>query len=140
MEIKEQRPRLLSLRVVRFNAENTMVSSPAQEMQLQLSQDIEVGLGASPEPGQHLQAMVQVRLSAKALNNDQQPAGPYFEGVYEGKFEYPVGVQEVDVASKFETELYQYVLVAQAFPLAMSHFRKQLLAMGVDARKLPLGI
>jgi hypothetical protein len=35
---------------------------------------------------------------------------------------------------------YQYVLVAQAFPLAMTHFRRELQALGLDARQLPLGL
>jgi hypothetical protein len=37
-------------------------------------------------------------------------------------------------------ELFQYVLVAQAFPLAMTHFRREMQSMGFDARNLPLGL
>ena len=40
----------------------------------------------------------------------------------------------------FNHEEYQYVLVAQAFPLAMTHFRREMQSMGFDARELPLGI
>ena len=49
-------------------------------------------------------------------------------------------MQELDVVTRFDTEPYQYVLVAQVVPLAMTHFRRELQAMGVDARELPLGI
>ena len=84
--------------------------------------------------------MVNVQLHAKAVTDSGESAGPQFSGAYEGKFEYPEGVQESDVAVRFEAELYQYVLVAQVVPLAMTHFRRELQSMGVDARKLPLGI
>ena len=40
----------------------------------------------------------------------------------------------------FEQEPYQYMLVSQAFPLAMTHFRRELQSMGFDARSLPLGL
>jgi hypothetical protein len=48
-------------------------------------------------------------------------------------------VREEQVAARFATEPYQYVLVVQAVPLAMTHFRRELQAMGMDARELPLG-
>lgn len=140
MEVREQRPKLVSLRATSFHGENTALSSPPQKLQLELSQDIQLGLGVAPEPDKPLSAMVIVKLHAKAVNDSGEPAGPEFSGAYEGKFEYPEGVQESDVAVRFETEPYQYVLVAQVVPLAMTHFRRELQAMGVDASKLPLGI
>ncbi len=140
MEVKAQRPQLVSLRVTSFHGDNTALASPPQSLQLVLSQEIQLGLGISPEPGKRLLAMVNVQLHAKAVTDSGESAGPQFSGTYEGKFEYPEGVQESDVADRFEAELYQYVLVAQVVPLAMTHFRRELQAMGVDARKLPLGI
>lgn len=140
MEVRVQRPQLVSLRVTSFHGDNTALVSPPQSLQLELSQDIQLGLGVSTDPGKRLLAMVNVHLHAKAVTDSGGLAGPQFVGTYEGKFEYPEGVQETDVAARFETELYQYVLVAQVVPLAMTHFRRELQAMGVDARKLPLGI
>lgn len=140
MEVREQRPRLVSLRVTSFHGDNSALANPPQSLQLELSQDIQLGLGVSTDSVKRLLALVNVHLLAKAVTNSGELAGPQFAGAYEGKFEYPDGMQESDVAARFETELYQYVLVAQVVPLAMTHFRRELQAMGVDARELPLGI
>ena len=140
MEVRAQRPLLISLRVTSFNGENMALASPQQKLQLELLQDIQLGLSVAPESGKRLMAIVIVKLNAKAVTDSGEPAGPIFSGAYEGKFEYPEGIQESDVGARFETELYQYVLVAQVVPLAMTHFRRELQAMGVDASKLPLGI
>jgi hypothetical protein len=140
MEVRAQRPRLVSMRVVQFHGDNQAQANPPQSMQLSLAQDIQVGLGVSSDPRQRLLAVVSIRLTAKAVPQLEGATNPEFAGAYEGKFEYPEGVQEADVAAQFETEPYQYVLVAQVVPLAMTHFRRELQAMGVDARELPLGI
>jgi hypothetical protein len=140
MEVKAQRPRLVSMRVVQFHGENQVPANPPQAMQLSLGQDIQVGLGVSNDEQQRLLALVNIRLTAKAVPQVDGAINPEFCGTYEGKFEYPEGIQEADVATRFETEPYQYVLVVQVVPLAMTHFRRELQAMGVDARELPLGI
>lgn len=140
MEVRAQRPRLVSLRVTSFKGENTALASPRQPMQLVLSQDIKLGLGVATDSTKRLLAIVNVALHAIAVTESDEPAGPEFAGTYEGKFEYPEGEQESDIEARFETELHQYVLVAQVVPLAMSHFRRELQAMGVDASKLPLGL
>jgi len=140
MEVRAQRPRLMSMRVVQFHGENQVPASPPQAMQLSLGQDIQVGVGMSNGEQQRLLALVNIRLTAKAVPQVQGATNPEFFGTFEGKFEYPEGIQEADIATRFETEPYQYVLVAQVVPLAMSHFRRELQAMGVDARELPLGI
>lgn len=140
MEVRAQRPQLVSFRVTSFHGDNTALASPPQTLQLDLSQEIQLGLGVSPEASKRLLAMVNVQLQAKAVTDSGDSAGPQFIGAYEGRFEYPESVQESDVAARFEAELYQYVLVAQVVPLAMTHFRRELQAMGVDARRLPLGI
>lgn len=140
MEVRAQRPRLVSMRVIQFHGENTVVANPPQPMHLTLSQDIQVGLGVSTDPSQRMLAVVNVRLTAKTVPQLEGGANPEFSASYEGKFEYPEGVQESDVGARFDTEPYQYVLVAQVVPLAMTHFRRELQTMGVDARELPLGI
>lgn len=140
MEVRAHRPRLVSVRVTQFHGDNSGPAHPPQSMQLSLSQEIQVGLGVSTDPSQRMLAIVNVRLTAKTLPELAGVANPEFSGSYEGKFEYPEGVQESDIATRFDTEPYQYVLVAQVVPLAMTHFRRELQAMGVDARELPLGI
>lgn len=63
-----------------------------------------------------------------------------FEASYEARFVYPLEATEPEIATRFERESYQYTLVAQVFPLASSHFRREMLAMGLDGRNLPLGL
>jgi hypothetical protein len=140
MEVVEQRPRLVSLRVTRFQGDNSASAAAQQKLSLALKQEIEVGLGTSIHPNGLLMALVSVVLHATARTPDGADTGAVFEGRYEGKFEYPAGVTEEVVGPRFATEPYQYVLVAQVVPLAMTHFRRELQAMGLDARELPLGI
>lgn len=140
MEVRAQRPHLVSLRVTSFHGDNSALASPPQSLQLELSQDIQLGLVPPIDQEMRLLAMVNVQLHAKAVSDSGELAGPQFVGSYEGKFQYPEGIQESDVSVRFGTELYQYVLVAQVVPLAMTHFRRELQSMGVDARHLPLGI
>ena len=77
---------------------------------------------------------------AKALRDGKPDQTADFSGKYEAKFVYPPVAKESEIAPQFEQEPYQYVLVAQAFPLAMTHFRREMQAMGFDARQMPLGI
>jgi len=85
-------------------------------------------------------AIVKIELAAKAFQVDAPEQTADFSGKYEAKFVYPVEAKADEVAARFGDEPYQYVLAAQAFPLAMTHFRRELQAMGFDARDLPLGI
>ena len=140
MEVIEQRPRLMSLRVTHFNGDNAVPAHPPQPLKLELAQEIEVGLGSSVAPGGPLLALVKVTLRANATTPEGAATGAEFEGRYEGKFEYPADVKEEQIAARFATESYQYVLVAQVVPLTMTHFRRELQAMGLDARELPLGL
>jgi len=140
MEVRAQRPCLVSMRVLRFHGENQVPASPPQAMQLSLGQDIQVGLCMSNDEQQRLLALVNICITAKVVPQVEGATNPEFFGTYEGKFEYPEGMLEADVATRFQAEPYQYVLVAQVVPLAMTHFRRELQAMGVDARELPLGI
>ncbi len=135
------RPTLQSLRVLAFSGYNPGEATGAR-MQLELNQEIEVALAVPAAPGTApLQAVVLVRLKARALaeSGASEPLAE-FAGEYEGRFQYAADVQEPAVSSLIEQHDYQYVLVAQAFPLAMTHFRRELQSMGVDARELPLGL
>lgn len=140
MDVVEQRPRLVSLRVTQFRGDNSAPAPAPQKLSLELKQDIEVGLGTSANAEGPLLALVNVVLHATAKAPDGTDTGAFFEGRYEGKFEYPAGVTEELIGPRFATEPYQYVLVAQVVPLAMTHFRRELQAMGLDARELPLGL
>jgi hypothetical protein len=140
MEVIEQRPRLVSLRVTQFRGDNSAPAYPPQPLKLELTQDIEVGLGTSDEAEGPLLALVKVMLMAQTSTPDGVSTGAEFVGHYEGKFEYPNGLKEEQIAARFAAEPYQYVLVAQVVPLAMTHFRRELQAMGLDARELPLGL
>lgn len=132
------RPTLRSLRVVAFSGNNpgeAMVAST----QLELSQEIEVALAVPAEAGAPLQAVVQIKLKAHTLPN-QGSATAECAGEYEGRFLYAADAHEQNATAWIEQHDYQYVLVAQAFPLAMTHFRRELQSMGIDARELPLGL
>lgn len=135
------RPTLRSLRVTAFSGRNPAEAKGAG-MHLELHQEIEVALAVPTTPETApLQAVVHVRLHARALNEPETTqAAAEFRGEYEGRFTYAAGVQENAVVSWIEQHDYQYGLVAQAFPLAMTHFRRELQSMGVDARELPLGL
>ena len=87
-----------------------------------------------------LHAVVKIDLLAKATKTSASDQKAEFNAGYEAKFEYPAGVTEAEVLPQLDKEFYQYMLVAQAFPLAMTHFRREMQSMGFDARDLPLGI
>ncbi len=140
MEIASLRPKLMSLRATSFHGENKAASSGKEPWRIELTQTIEVGLAVTQSPAVALQAVVKIDLVAqasKAVSKDQKAE---FSGSYEAKFDYPAEVTEEKIVPLFDQEAYQYVLVAQAFPLAMTHFRREMQAMGFDASELPLGI
>ncbi|HEX5786232.1 MAG TPA: hypothetical protein VFY35_15995 [Burkholderiaceae bacterium] len=111
----------------------------APSAQLELAQEIEVALAVPATAGAPLQAVVLIRLKAHALPL-QGSANAEFAGEYEGRFLYPADVAEPDITPWIEQHDYQYGLVAQVFPLSMTHFRRELQSMGIDARELPLGL
>ncbi|WP_309678941.1 hypothetical protein [Polaromonas sp.] len=140
MEIASLRPKLVSLRATSFHGENKAVSSGNEPWNIQLTQTIEVGLGAAKDVAAPLQAIVKIDLLAKASKAGAEDQLAEFSGSYEARFDYPATATEAQILPLFEHEPYQYVLVAQAFPLAMTHFRREMQSMGFDARELPLGI
>ncbi len=140
MEVISLRPKLMSFRATSFHGENKVASSGKEPWNIQLTQTIEVGLAAAQTPATTLQAVVKIDLVAHASKPDAKDQKAEFSGSYEAKFDYPPSATEAQIIPLFDQEPYQYVLVAQAFPLAMTHFRREMQSMGFDARELPLGI
>jgi hypothetical protein len=133
------RPKLVTFRAVRFYGDNPAPDS-SQPWTLQTTQTVEVGLGMTAEPDQKLQAIVKIELDASATSEDGAGQPATFKGTYEGKYDYPPGTTLEQIAPLMAEEPYQYGLVSQAFPLAMTLFRRELQTLGFDARQLPLGI
>lgn len=135
------RPRLTSFRVLSYSGNNDIAASGRLEISLEVTNQIELDLRIPEETGHPLQAFVMIRMKGRAFmpKQPEENVGE-FEAHYEARFVYPIEATETEISSRFEREPYQYTLVAQAFPLASSHFRRELLAMGLDGRNLPLGL
>lgn len=140
MEAVNVRPKLVSFRATRFHGENPDSSNKSQPLTLELTQTIEVGLAVSTGQTNQFQAMVKIDLVAVAKQSDTGDKAAEFTAGYESKYEYGPGVLEEQLTALLDQETYQYMLVAQSFPLAMTHFRRELQSFGVDARDLPLGL
>ncbi len=140
MEVAETRPKLVSFRALAFHGENRSPATGGDQWLVEMTQTIEVGLAVPTVPGGILQAVVKILLSATAKSETRPDQKAEFTADYKAKYDYPRSVVEADVLPLTEQEPYQYVLVAQAFPLAMTHFRREMQSMGFDGRKLPLGI
>jgi hypothetical protein len=140
MEVLSSRPKLVSFRATSFQGENKAASSGQEPWSIELKQLIEVGLGAQPNMPASLQAVVKIDLAAKASKEGATDQVANFSASYEAKFDYPATVTEAEILPRFQQEPYQYVLVAQVFPLAMTHFRREMQSMGFDARSMPLGM
>lgn len=140
MEVTEHRPKLVSFRALAFHGENKGQVNGADEWTLDLTQEINLGFAVPMMPGAPLQAVVKIDLRAKSKNTSPSTDSAEFSGLYEAKFDCPSEVTEEEISFWFEQEPYQYMLVSQAFPLAMTHFRRELQSMGFDARSLPLGL
>ena len=140
MEVVSLRPKLVSFRATGFHGENKAASSGREPWNVQLTQTIELGLGTVPNVPGPVQAVVKIDLLAKASKADAADQVAEFSASYEAKFDYAGTAKEAEILPLFEQEPYQYLLVAQAFPLAMTHFRREMQSMGFDARELPLGL
>ncbi|MHB1112602.1 MAG: hypothetical protein ACYC03_05230 [Acidovorax defluvii] len=138
-EMTVPRPVLRSFRVLASNGQNRGEAAGAN-MRLEVQQEIEVGLAVPDVAGAPLMLGVRVKLDAKATNENDTSDVATYAGEYEARFYYAAGVAEDTITPLLDDHEYQYVLVAQAFPLAMTHFRRELQAMGLDARELPLGL
>ena len=141
MEVIGSRPKLVSFRATGIHAESKTASSGYEPWNFQLTETIEVVLAsAKNDQATALHVVVKIDLLAKATKTSASDEKAEFNAAYEAKFEYPAGVTEAEVLPQLDKEFYQYMLVAQAFPLAMTHFRREMQSMGFDARDLPLGI
>ena len=139
MEAVKPRAVLRSFRALAFHGENRGEAT-GTEMRMDMQQDIELGLAVPSIPGGPLQVSVLIKLKATATSEKDAKDQATFAGDYEAKFYYPTEVVEDQVTPLMDDSEYQYVLVAQAFPLAMTHFRRELQALGLDVRQLPLGL
>ena len=139
MEAVKPRAVVRSFRALAFHGENRGEAT-GTEMRMDVQQDIELGLAVPSVPGGPLQVSVLIKLKATATSEKDAKDQATFAGDYEAKFYYPTEVVEDQVTPLMDDSEYQYVLVAQAFPLAMTHFRRELQALGLDARQLPLGL
>ena len=138
-ELTIPRPVLSSFRVLASNGENRGEAT-GPRIRLQLQQEIEFALAVPDVAGAPLMVGVRVKLQAKATDENDASDTATYTADYEAKFYYPAGVTEDAVTPLLNDHEYQYVLVAQVFPLAMTHLRRELQAMGLDARELPLGL
>lgn len=133
------RPVLKTFRVVAQTNENRAESNPdAWEIQLQNSTELSVAVPTVS--GNPIQAWVKMHFRAKALNGQNLGPTASFEAEYEARFNYPKAATEAEVSERMADEEHQYLLTAQVFPLAMSHFRQELQSTGFDAKELPLGM
>ncbi|MDD2712379.1 MAG: hypothetical protein PHU77_05595 [Simplicispira sp.] len=139
MQAVKPRATLRSFRALAFHGENRGEST-GTEMRMEMQQEIELGVAVPSVPGGPIQVSVLIKLKATATNGNDAKEQATFAGDYEAKFYFATEVIEDQVTPLMDDSEYQYLLVAQAFPLAMTHFRRELQALGLDARQLPLGL
>lgn len=141
MDAPDQRPRLMTFRVIEFNSRNAMPAVTGRAVSFSMTPTIEIGLGVPTQPEGAFEALVSIRINGKATLTET-PDKPLaeFSASYEGRFVYPPDTTEAELQPRFEREPHQYMLAAQAFPLAAGHFRRELMAMGFQVQGLPLGL
>ena len=139
MEVVNLRPKLVSFRATSFRGENKAASSGQEPWNMELTQTIEVGLGTAQSGPVPLQAVIKIDLIAKASKANAADQVAEFSASYEAKFDYPAAATEAEILPQFQQKPYQYVLVAHAFPLAMTHFRREMQSKGFDDLSRPLG-
>jgi len=133
------RPVLKTFRVLAHRSENRAESS-REAWEIKMENTIEIGIAVPTVPGAPIQTLVKMHFRSHAQSGVNPQATASFEGEYQGNYSYPVEATESEVAALVETEAHQYLLAAQVFPLAMTHFRRELQSTGFDARELPLGM
>lgn len=137
--VNTPRPTLRSFRVLGLSSKNNGDAAGAK-MRLTVQQEIEVGLAVPNTPEAPLMVGVVIKLDATATNEADASDIATCAAEYEARFIYAPGLEEAAANALLDDRDYQYALVAQAFPLAMTHFRRELQSMGLDARDLPLGL
>jgi hypothetical protein len=134
------RPALVSFRAISFHGENPGPANGGALWKIEVKQEMELGLGFATSPSKHIQALVQIKMTARATSETEGSAPADFTATYHAHYDYPADVTQDEAAKRIQDEAHQYELMSQAFPLAMVHFRRELLAFGLDARELPLGL
>ena len=140
MALIELRPKLVSFRTLAFHGEHRKEVNGADEWTLDLTREINLGLAVPMVLGAPLQAVVKIDIRAKPTHPSVFTDSAEFSAVYEAQFDYPSDATEEAISPLFEHEPHQYALASQAFPLAMTHFRRELQSMGFDTDGLPLGL
>jgi hypothetical protein len=138
------RPKLMSFRVTGLHGENLNPPNGKIESSFQLAQTIEIGFGLAMIPVRRVQVIIKIDFDAQtacqgAMEKTEKGVAKFKAG-YEAKFDYAEEVTEEQVEPLMAQDSYQYGLVSQVFPLAMTHFRRELQSLGIDARELPLGL
>lgn len=91
-----------------------------------------------PKP---FKSSVEINLKAHFVDSEGKPVeGIVATATYRAGFEFNKEVTSAEVEQALESEPYQYLFVVQAFPLAISHFKEQLTAMGMNSSEMPLGV
>jgi hypothetical protein len=134
-----EHPVLKTFRVVAYSSENRAESSP-DPWEMNVDNTIEIGMAVPTVAGNPIQAWVKLGLRATAKSSKNSQAKASFSGEYQATFDYPASTTESEVSALVATDEHQYLLAAQVFPLAMSHFRRELQSTGFDGRELPLGM
>ena len=141
MDSPSSRPRLVSFRVLSFSGENKLPNVSGNEIGFEMTPIIDLGLALPGTPDGQMQGMVNIRITGRAAKKDAPDESlADFSASYEARFVYPKEAAEAEISARFERESHQYMLVAQAFPLASSHLRRELIAMGFNVGNLPLGL
>lgn len=142
MDAVTLRPHLIGFRVVAFSGKcNAIAANQPSEIAFEMQHRIDLELRVPTEEINPLEALVRIQINGKAAsqNEQDQPIGN-FDAEYEARFIYPPEVKEPDISPRFEREPYQYMLVSQVFPLASSHFRRELMSMGFNVGHMPMGM
>jgi hypothetical protein len=142
MDAPHLRPRLTSFRVLAFHVTNHAPDMASDQIGFELTPSIELALGVPIPPNEVLDGMVRISIKGHTTHEGTAPNQPLaeFSAVYEARYTYPLGSTEAQISPRFESETHQYMLVAQAFPLASSHCRRELAMMGFAVGGMPLGL
>lgn len=141
MDIPSLRPRLITFRVVEFNSSNAMRSGSSVQLEFSVTPAIELSLGVPFAPDGKFDALVRIGLNGRGtLESSPDQVIATFAARYEARFIYPPGTTEALLQPQFVQEPHQYMLSCQAYPLAISHFRRELLGMGFQVSDMPLGL
>lgn len=137
-EIKLIAPVLRSLRVISFSSSNPIEGSVP--VTIKVGQEIDIALAIPSVTEGPLAIEIKIAITATATPETKKDFAGEFAGKYLVRFVFDAGITEEMVSGLMEMREYQYMLSAQAFPIAMSHFQRELLATGINPRPIPLGL